>query len=170
MITFLFCCSKKYIRQTVVREICALSTGNLPFVNLSSNSLARITDRPYITLVVDCERKVIIKKTQLNRLDNNNNSNNNNSNNNNNRKKTNRLLAQELLKVGSLGGHVLIFHSHYLTKGFSTIVKARLRYTIMQMLYGQVHVGNDQEKAQSEINSHSKNLSGKNTSLTIRYL
>ena len=34
----------------------------------------------------------------------------------------------------------------------------------------KVQVGNDQEKAQSEKNSHSKNRGGKKTKLTIRYL
>ena len=34
----------------------------------------------------------------------------------------------------------------------------------------KVQVGNDQEKAQSERNSHSKKRGGKKTKLTIRYL
>ena len=33
-----------------------------------------------------------------------------------------------------------------------------------------IHVGKDQEKAQSEKDSHSKNRGGKKTKLTIRYL
>ena len=37
-------------------------------------------------------------------------------------------------------------------------------------LYKKVHVGKDQEKAQSEKDSHSKNRDGKNTKLAIRYL
>ena len=32
-------------------KICAFSTGNLPLLNLSSNSVARIPDRPFIALV-----------------------------------------------------------------------------------------------------------------------
>ena len=35
---------------------------------------------------------------------------------------------------------------------------------------GNVQVGKDQEKAQSEKDSHSKNRGGKKTKLTIRYL
>ena len=35
---------------------------------------------------------------------------------------------------------------------------------------GKVQVGKDQEKAQSEKDSHSKNRGGKKTKLTIRYL
>ena len=34
--------------------------------------------------------------------------------------------------------------------------------------YKKVHVGNDQEKVQSERSSHSKNRGGKKTKLTIR--
>ena len=37
-------------------------------------------------------------------------------------------------------------------------------------MYGEVQVGKDQEKAQSEKDSHSKNRGGKKTKLTIRYL
>ena len=51
IIIFLFGCSKKNICQTVVKEICAFSTGNLPLLNLSSNSVARIPGRPFIALV-----------------------------------------------------------------------------------------------------------------------
>ena len=40
----------------------------------------------------------------------------------------------------------------------------------MTHFYQKVHVGKDQEKAQSEKDSHSKNLGGKKTKLTIRYL
>ena len=60
---FLFGCSKKNICQTVVKEICTFSTGNLPLLNLSSNSVARIPDRPFSlsTVVVYCERKRVIK-------------------------------------------------------------------------------------------------------------
>ena len=36
--------------------------------------------------------------------------------------------------------------------------------------YKEVQVGNDQEKSQSEKDSHSKNRGGKKTKLTIRYL
>ena len=36
--------------------------------------------------------------------------------------------------------------------------------------YEKVQVGKDQEKAQSEKDSHSKNRGGKKTKLTIRYL
>ena len=38
------------------------------------------------------------------------------------------------------------------------------------MLQEKVQVGNDQEKAQSEKDSHSKNRGGKENKLTIRYL
>ena len=37
-------------------------------------------------------------------------------------------------------------------------------------LHEKVQVGKDQEKAQSEKDSHSKNRDGKKTKLTIRYL
>ena len=37
-------------------------------------------------------------------------------------------------------------------------------------IYRKVQVGKDQEKAQSEKNSHSKNRGGKKTKLTIGYL
>ena len=37
--TNLFGCSKKSTRQIVVKEIYALSTGNLPLANLSSESV-----------------------------------------------------------------------------------------------------------------------------------
>ena len=36
--------------------------------------------------------------------------------------------------------------------------------------HDKVQVGNDQEKAQTEKDSHSKNRGGKKTKLTIRYL
>ena len=36
--------------------------------------------------------------------------------------------------------------------------------------FGKVQVGKDQEKAQSEKDSHSKNRGGKKTKPTIRYL
>ena len=39
----------------------------------------------------------------------------------------------------------------------------------MWFLYEKVQVGKDQEKAQSEKDSHSKNRGGKKTKLTIRY-
>ena len=51
IIFFLFGCSKKNICQTVVKEIRAFGTGNLPLLYLSSNSVARIPDRPFIALV-----------------------------------------------------------------------------------------------------------------------
>ena len=38
------------------------------------------------------------------------------------------------------------------------------------MFYGKVQVGKDQEKAQSEKDSHSKNRGGKKTKPTIRHL
>ena len=38
------------------------------------------------------------------------------------------------------------------------------------LFYKKVQVGKDQEKAQSEKDSHSKNRDGKKTKLTIRYL
>ena len=37
-------------------------------------------------------------------------------------------------------------------------------------VYKKVEVGNNQEKTQSERDSHSKNRDGKKTKLTIRYL
>ena len=42
--------------------------------------------------------------------------------------------------------------------------------TLTTYTYREVHVGNDQEKAQSEKDSHFKNRGGKKTKSTIRYL
>ena len=42
-------------------------------------------------------------------------------------------------------------------------------YQVMQQCYKKVQEGKDQEKAQSEKDSHSKNRDGKNK-LTIRYM
>ena len=44
-----------------------------------------------------------------------------------------------------------------------------LPVTIVQKQEKKVQVGKDQEKAQSEKDSHSKNRGGKKTKLTIRY-
>ena len=41
---------------------------------------------------------------------------------------------------------------------------------VLLLEYKKVQVGKDQEKAQSEEDSHSKNRGGKKTKLTIRYL
>ena len=41
---------------------------------------------------------------------------------------------------------------------------------VCKMMEKKVQVGKDQEKAQSEKDSHSKNQGGKKTKLTIRYL
>ena len=54
---------------------------------------------------------------------------------------------------------IIIFYSLY-----NTIMIARM------VLCEEVQVGKDQEKAQSEKDSHSKNRGGKKTKLTIRYL
>ena len=54
------------------------------------------------------------------------------------------------------------FHSVMLTNDFPEIINF--------LLYKKVQVGKDQEKAQSEKDSHSKNRGGKKTKLTIRYL
>ena len=43
-------------------------------------------------------------------------------------------------------------------------------YNFVSVYYRKVQVGKDQEKAQSEKDSHSKNRGGKKTKLTIRYL
>ena len=42
--------------------------------------------------------------------------------------------------------------------------------TFVHRAFGKVQVGKDQEKAQSEKDSHSKNRDGEKTNLTIRYL
>ena len=42
--------------------------------------------------------------------------------------------------------------------------------TLLKSTRKKIQVGNDQEKAQSERNSHSKNRSWKKTKLTITYL
>ena len=44
------------------------------------------------------------------------------------------------------------------------------RTTDTYLSYKKVQVGKDQEKEQSEKDSHSKNQGGKKTKLTIRYL
>ena len=41
---------------------------------------------------------------------------------------------------------------------------------VLPVILKKVHVGNGQEKAQSERNSHFKNRGGKKTKLTIRHL
>ena len=46
----------------------------------------------------------------------------------------------------------------------------RINVHLMRMQRKKVQVGKDQEKAQSEKDSHSKNRGGKKTKLTIRYL
>ena len=43
-------------------------------------------------------------------------------------------------------------------------------FTVSRNSLKKVQVGKDQEKAQSEKDSHSKNRGGKKTKLTIRYL
>ena len=43
-------------------------------------------------------------------------------------------------------------------------------YEMTRRPYKKVQVGKDQEKAQSEKDSHSKNRGGKKTKLTVRYL
>ena len=53
-----------------------------------------------------------------------------------------------------------------LTKCYEPLQKLRVRLGSCK----KVQVGKDQEKAQSEKDSHSKNQGGKKTKLTIRYL
>ena len=50
------------------------------------------------------------------------------------------------------------------------IKKINVKYNkVSQFYHEKVQVGKDQEKAQSEKDSHSKNRGGKKTKLTIRY-
>ena len=46
----------------------------------------------------------------------------------------------------------------------------KTKLTIKYLYHEKVQVGKDQEKAQSEKDSHSKNRGGKKTKVTIRYL
>ena len=55
-------------------------------------------------------------------------------------------------------------------KWLVTFVLDLYPYSQFTELYKKVQVGKDQEKAQSEKDSHSKNRGGKKTKLTIRYL
>ena len=48
------------------------------------------------------------------------------------------------------------------TKVEETTQAERIRIKRLNDIFGKVQVGNDQEKAQSEKNSHSKNRGGKN--------
>ena len=50
------------------------------------------------------------------------------------------------------------------------LVVLHMVYTFLNLLGKKVQVGIDQEKAQSEKDSHSINQGGKKTKLTIRYL
>ena len=56
--------------------------------------------------------------------------------------------------------HLKFYYSSILTSGASKVRQA----------HENVQVGKDQEKAQSENDSHSKNRDGKKTKLTIKYL
>ena len=50
------------------------------------------------------------------------------------------------------------------------IITEKISSKPSQIIYEKVQVGKDQEKTQSEKDSHSKNRSGKKNKLTIRYL
>ena len=52
----------------------------------------------------------------------------------------------------------------------SAPLKVYEEYVLRIEEYEKVQVGKDQEKAQSEKDSHSKNRGGEKTKLTIRYL
>ena len=52
----------------------------------------------------------------------------------------------------------------------STFLGFPMNYRTSKKCGKKVQVGKDQEKAQSEKDSHSKNRGGKKTKLTIRYL
>ena len=59
-----------------------------------------------------------------------------------------------------------IYHERYRTKFFRSILNRAVYLHSAE----KVQVGKDQEKAQSEKDSHSKNRAGKKNKLTIRYL
>ena len=66
----------------------------------------------------------------------------------------------------------MFYSVHYITRKVHLNVGPGSFYyeTFHYMMSKKVQVGKDQEKAQSEKDSHSKNRGGKKNKLTVRYL
>ena len=85
----------------------------------------------------------------------------------------NTLICMSIYEVEMINMFIVVYKAgglYYLIKIVIVIVIVMITAGVWDVLDKKVQVGKDQEKAQSEKDSHSKNRGGKKTKLTIRHL